>query len=125
MTRPSGARCFIGRFDLGLPPRSVTANTSPRRFEAVSSGPKSKKFVPDSRHHVAQERSEHPGRFPRFDPRRLHFDGVLAEIGQHEVAQQRVRRLRADSHSSGARPWGNGGELRTQAALIVEELFGR
>ena len=68
--------------------RSVTSNTAPRRLDAVSSGPKSRKFSGLRAHHVAQERAEHARRLAAGAGPARHLDRVVAEVGQPQVAQQ-------------------------------------
>ena len=85
--------------------RSVTSKTSPSRFDAVSSGPKRRKFVGVAR------RSRRAGtRRARASPRSSvvpgcgHLDGVVAEVGQDEVAQELAAvRVRVRAHPAVAR----------------------
>ena len=86
--------------------RSVASNTAPSRFDAVSSGPKTRNVSRVGAHDVAQEAAQHARRLARRPRRRRHVDRVVAEVRQREVAQQLaavgVRRWRP----CGARPSG-------------------
>ena len=102
---PVRAEVLVGRQRLGDPgPCPSPRRRAPSRFEAVSSGPKSRNVVAVPRDHVAQE-----ARRARASPRSSSspgcgdVDGVVAEVGQDEVAQQLRRRSRAGSRSSAAR----------------------
>ena len=74
--------------------------------------------------HVAQERPEHPRRLARRRAGSSHVDGVVAEVGQHEVAEQRAAvRVRVRAHP----PLALGRqrrELGHEPALLVEKLIG-
>ena len=85
--------------------RSVTSNTAPSRFDAVSSGPNmrksrgcgpmtSRRNVPSTRV-ASRDRGAGGGDVHR----------VVAEVGEREVAQEQRRRWRAGSRSSAGSPW--------------------
>ena len=79
----------------------MTSKTSPRRFEAVSSGPKRRKFSRVARDHVAQEAAEHARRLAEGRRRARHLDRVVAEVGQDEVAEQHAAvRVRVRAHAA-------------------------
>ena len=76
-------------------------------------------------HDVAQERAHHARRLGRRRAGRWHVDGVVAEIGQLQVAQQQRRRWRADWRSSGASPLGaSSASSGRSRPLVVEQLLG-
>ena len=105
----------------------MTSKTASSRLEAVSSGPNTRKLrrLRVQLHHVAQELA-HARAWLRPSPAGLrHVDGVVAEIRQPQIAQQQRRRWRAGSHPSVGAPSGASvGELRTQRAVLVEQLLG-
>ena len=100
MTRPSGARCSsVGSISASQARRS-TSKTSPSRFDAVSSGPKSRKLRGLPRDDVAEKAAEHPRRLAAARARLVDLDGVVAEVRQHEVAQQLAPvRVRVGAHA--------------------------
>ena len=56
MTRPSGARWSSPGSISAIQARSVSSSTAPRRFEAVSSGPKTRKFDESSLRRMTSRR---------------------------------------------------------------------
>ena len=105
MTRPSGARWSSPGTISAIQVRSVTSSTAPSRFDAVSSGPNIRKLSRVAGHHVAQHTcpstrvASARGRAGRRD-----VHGVVAEVGQREVAQE----LAAVGDRVGAHPPGAG-----------------
>ena len=83
----------------------MTAKTSPRRFEAVSSGPKRRNVVRVPGDHVAQEAAEDARRLARASsPGSVDVDGVVAEVGQGQVLEQHAAvRVRVRAHPPLAR----------------------
>ena len=106
--------------------RSVTSNNASSRFDAVSSGPNTRKFrrLGVQPHHVAQELAGDARRFGLDGARRRHRDGIVAEVGQCQVPQQQAAvgvRVRAHAPVALGR---QGGELGQQPAVRVEQLLG-
>ena len=110
-----GARPSSVGFGLRSQVRPVASKTAPSRFEAVSSGPKSRKLSGLLRDHVAQERAEHPRRLARRSCRarapRPRSRGSRA--GRARGAGR--PRSRAGSRSSGDRPSAEGRRARRSA----------
>ena len=88
MTRPSGARWSSVSRTSASHWRSVTSNTEPRRLEATSSGPNTRKLVGLA---VTTSRRNEPRTrvaSVKVVPGLGHRHPVLAEIGQHQVPQE-------------------------------------
>ena len=76
------------------------------------------------RDHVSEEAAEDARRLAGVVAGLGHLDGVVAEVRQDEVAQQRTAvRMRVGAHPALAF-WGERGELGYQRAALVEELLG-
>ena len=120
-----GREPLVGR--LASPPsqvRPVTEKTSSSRFEAVSSGPKRRNVSRVPVDDVAQVAAEDPRRLGRARARLRHVDRVVAEVGQHEVAEQLAAvRVRVGAHPPPADA-ARAPELGHEAAALVEQLLG-
>ena len=94
------------------------------RLDSVSSGPNSRKFcrvVPD---HVAQPGAEHPGGLRGRRAGRGDVHGVVAEVGQPQVAQEQAAvGVRVRAHPPVAAR-GQRGQFGDQRAVGVEQLLG-
>ena len=105
--------------------RFSTSKTSPSRFEFVSSGQKSRKFLRlrASLEDVADHFAELAGRFAPLGGGLGDRDRVVAEIGQIEIHDE----LAAVGVRIGAHPpvalGGERGQLRDEPAVLVEELL--
>ncbi len=126
MTRPSGARWSSVDRRSASHTRSVTSNTASSRFEAVSSGPMRRKLSGLARITSRRKAPEHARRLARGRAgQRVPPDGVVAEVGQLEVAQQQPAvgvRVRAHPPLAGRR---ERGQLVTAARRrLVEQLLG-
>ena len=104
----------------------MTSKTAPSRFDAVSSGPKSRKSV--GLRAMTSRRKPPSTRVASLVRRRraaATVDGVVAEVGQHEVAQQHAAvRVRVRAHPALARRRRARRSSGTSAAVVVEELLG-
>ena len=109
---------------LGQPRRSVTSNSAPRRLDAVSSGPKTRKLSAGcasmtSRRNAPSTRVASASSVPGVP----NVDGVVAEVGQGEVAQeQSAVGVRVRAHppvALGASAARSG----TSLPFVVEQLF--
>ena len=123
MTRPSAARPSSVGCTLGLPPPVGHGEHVAQAVRSRLVRAEEPEVVPIRDDHVAQERSEHAGRFRHFDPRRL---SLRRRSRGNRAARGRaggVRRWRAGSRSFGAPPRGQSRRAPAQPALIVEELL--
>ena len=123
MTRPSGARSSSVGTVSASQARSVTSKTSPRRFDAVSSGPNRRNVSGFRDDHVAQERAEHARRLARLVrrllDRRPRSRGSRA--GRDRAGAR--RRSRAGSRSCAARRAARAPRAPAEPAAGVEELL--
>ena len=110
--------------DLGVP---GLARHLEDRLEAVRGrlvGPEHPEVVRVPGHDVADERAGHVGRLARRAARLGHVDGVLAEVGHDQLAQEQAAvGVRVGAHSMLA-VRGQRGELGPERALLVEQLLG-
>ena len=127
ITRPSGAG---GRRRARSRPshaRSVTSNTPPRRLEAVSSGPKRRKFAAGARsaasHRAGSRRARAWPRWTCAPARRPQprSRGSPAARGRASSRPSVGVRVRAHPALAGRR---QRRELRAERAALVEELLG-
>ena len=124
MTRPSGLRSSSVGLISASHVRPVASKTADRRFEAVSSGPKSRKFVSLRAIDVSQERAEDLRRLTRRRGRLWDVDRVVAEVREDEVAQQLAAvRVRVRAHPALALRRERG-KLGDERPALVEELLG-
>ena len=100
----------------------VTSKSALQRLEAVSSGLKTRKFVRIEFHHVADEIALDAGRLGHDRARLGQGDGVVAEVGHFEVAQEKAAvGMRVGAHA--ARAFGRQvRQFGAQAAGAVEEF---
>ena len=100
----------------------MTSKTAPRRFESVSSGPKTRKFRWSSFSvgHVAEELAEHQGVLGFYCAGGGHVHRVGPEIGHPQVAEQDAAvGVRVGAHPP--LPLGREiGELGPQPARLIE-----
>ena len=127
MTRPSGARLLVDRQDLGVP-RLVgdLVARAPSRLDSVSSGPNEPEVgrVGVVGHHVAQERAQHPGRLRGGRARDLDLAGVVAEVGQVEVAEEQAAvGVGVGAHAPVARRAPGRPARGRSAPVVVEQLL--
>ena len=127
MTRPSASQVLVARArSRRATTRSVTSNTAPSRLEAVSSGPNTRKFVLAG--WLASRRAaraQHAGGLAAAAPGAGHVDGVVAEVGQAQVAQQQAAvGVRVGAHAAGALRAPARRVPATSAPVVVEQLLG-
>src|ERR1022692_3793592 len=136
MTRPSGAMWSSLARISAVEQRLVTSNNASRRFEAVSSGPTTRKFAASALsfitsrgirvelHHVAQHPAHYARGF-RHDGAGLgHVHGIVAEIGHLEIAKEQAAvgvRVVAHAPLAFGRQFP---EFRNERAASVEQLLG-
>ena len=102
MTRPSGARCSsvgsISRLPDAIGHLENVAEPVRRRLVGAEEAEGLRVPLDD----VAEERPEHARRLARASsPGFGHVDGVVAEVGQHEVAQEHAAvRVRVRAHAA-------------------------